>query len=356
MVYALQCDPNQLFVINGSSPSTNSSITLGDYCPFKIEINSKTNKLYVTAYFDGGGPKNIQTKVVDGLTGEVHGEIPGYSIMAINEHANLIYLVADKVYESRDAANDILVLDGNSDEIVKVIDLVPVVKTAISFAVNPKIDTIYAIMYTPGHPSDPVTLIAVDGRDPLLAMMNQTLDVSAAEMAVNEETDKIYVVNMDYRKNDTHFDGSISVIDSTGLKNTISIPHGINPEAITVDSQRNRIYFVAVAGGLGGENVHVIDGNTDRLIGKWVIPNPGGWGYSIDINPTTNTIYVNSWQSPSYRSSGVRAGVFIIDADTEPFTGLSTLENIYLLLGLVVTLATAITIGTFIILRRVIKR
>lgn len=111
--------------------------------------------------------------------------------------------------------------------------------------------------------------------DPLQVIATITLDKSPKCIAVNEETNRIYV----------SVEGGLMIIDGE----TDTVITEILPEtdiiAILVTPQTNRIYAAVYR-----ENITVIDGATNQPVGE--IPEKIYTQYEIAVNPVTNLIYI----------------------------------------------------------------
>ena len=104
------------------------------------------------------------------------------------------------------------------------------------------------------------------------------LPVSAHAVAVNERTNRVYVTGSDQ-------DGSaVIVIDGSTDTVVTSIPVGSYPHGIAVDQKRNRVY-ASVTGGA----VFVIDGATDSVLTKVKV---GAWPLGVAFDPQRNLVYV----------------------------------------------------------------
>jgi DNA-binding beta-propeller fold protein YncE len=105
-----------------------------------------------------------------------------------------------------------------------------------------------------------------------------TLDEEPQCIAVNEQTNRIYVGTED---------GLIIIDGETDTIITEILPN-IDVIALVVNPQTNRIYAAEY-----GDNIFVIDGATNQQVG--VIPEGIYQQYELAVNPTTNLVYIADW-------------------------------------------------------------
>jgi DNA-binding beta-propeller fold protein YncE len=105
-----------------------------------------------------------------------------------------------------------------------------------------------------------------------------TLDEEPQCIAVNEQTNRIYVGTED---------GLIIIDGETDTIITEILPN-IDVIALAVNPQTNRIYAAEY-----GDNIFVIDGSTNQQVG--VIPEGIYQQYELAVNPSTNLVYIADW-------------------------------------------------------------
>jgi YVTN family beta-propeller protein len=161
-IYVANVDGNNISVINGKTNTVIKDIVV-DKGPFWVAVNEETNKIYVT------NADYNKLYVIDGKTDSVVKTIPlgsGYPIgVALNQETNTIYVA--KYTESA-----IVAIDGETDEII-----------GAPVAV--------------GTPASPIG-----------CNINTCTNFGsgAFDIAVNEETNRVYVLNLG--------DNSIAVLDA----------------------------------------------------------------------------------------------------------------------------------------------
>jgi YVTN family beta-propeller protein len=141
------------------------------------------------------------------------------------------------------------------------------------------------------------------------AFIAKITELGLTEIAVNPNTNKIYVANS--------ASNTILVIDGSDDSLLTTIPVSLEPRSVGVNPITNKIYVGHSASS--NRVVTVIDGNTDTVI-KTISTGDAQELNSIAVNPNTNTIYVTS------RDPGGR--VVKIDGATDSFVGfISVAEN-----------------------------
>ena len=209
-----------------------------------------------------------------------------------------------------------------------VVATLPVGANPTAIAVNSSTNKIYVADCIPpsggiGGRGTPGTVTVIDGAT------NTTTTVPAGicptAVAVNSVTNKIYVANFGFSSVTcgSCFDyGSITVIDGAANAGvTITDPNARFPRALAVDPATNKIY-VANQGSLmtpttNPGNVTVIDGATNAIT---TVADPKAFApNSLDINSVTNKIYVAN--QGSLLHNGTNPGnVTVIDGETNATT------------------------------------
>ena len=105
-----------------------------------------------------------------------------------------------------------------------------------------------------------------------------TLDEEPQCIAVNEETNRVYVGVKD----------GLLIIDGETDTIITEILPDVEVVALAVNPQTNRIYVADY-----GDNIFVIDGATNQQLG--IIPEGIYNQYAIAVNPTTNLVYIADW-------------------------------------------------------------
>ncbi len=147
--------------------------------------------------------------------------------------------------------------------------------------------------YDDVHASNGITVI--DGASREVIAQVKTGRWSPSSVAVNPVTHLVYVTSATFGAIADH--STVKVIDARTNKIVHSIPVGLGPKAIAVNSATNRIYVTEQRGTDGGEAVAVIDGATNHVVGSIPIgtyeryyDNPTG----LAVNNRTNTVYATN--------------------------------------------------------------
>ena len=118
--------------------------------------------------------------------------------------------------------------------------------------------------------------VASGSYDPLEVNANITLNKKPLCIAVNDETNRVYV----------GVEGGLVVINGETYEVIAEIPLDANVVTLAVNTRTNRIYA-----GIYGKNVTVIDGTTNLKVGAILeaLYRP----YSLAVNPSTNRVYIS---------------------------------------------------------------
>jgi YVTN family beta-propeller protein len=283
----LPCSSNgngSVTVIDGATLSTRV-IGLG-FLPYLAEVNSVTNKIYVTNYCgsDPACQSAGTVTVIDGVTLSTLTVTVGYHPggLAVNSVTNKIYVV-------NECGND---PNCESDGTVTVIDgatLSTQTVTAGFFASRPAVNSVTNKIYVanacatyPGCESGTVTVI--DGAT--LSTQTVMVGIEPSAAAIDPVVDKVYVVNDCGNDPSCRSNGTVSVIDAASDSVVKTVNVGLQPNAVRVDVPTNKIYVPNYA----SNTVTMIDGNSysNPTVNVGSIPT------SVPVNPVTNRIYVTN--------------------------------------------------------------
>jgi len=139
-----------------------------------------------------------------------------------------------------------------------------------SIAINENTNKIYVV----NRDSDSVSVI-----DGATNAVSATISVGSKprHLAVNPNTNRIYVSNYD--------SNTVSVIDGATNSMIGTIAVGVNPTTIAINKSTNKIYISNEA----SNNVSIINGATNSVIAT---PSIGGLPFDIVINESANKVYV----------------------------------------------------------------
>ena len=230
-IYIANSSSNNVTVIDGATNTTTATVSVGS-SPVSMAVNPNTNQIYVA----NNGSNNVT--VIDGATNTTTATVSVGSSpvsVAVNPNTNQIYV-------ANNGSNNVTVIDGATNTTTTV-----AVGTTPDFAaVNTNTNKIYVA----NNGSNNVTVI--DGAT------NNTTTVPAGTLpspvAVDETTNRIYVLNP--------FSNNVTVIDgATNTTTTVAVSQGTwwGSYPMAVDPNTDKIY---VANMDNGGAVTVIDGRT----------------------------------------------------------------------------------------------
>ena len=320
MIYVANKDSNSTSVIDGRSSRVVADIPVG-HSPYSVAVNPKTNKIFVT---NRGFPlddvittitDSMSVSVIDGNTNKVIktlqvGKSP--EGIAVDPIRNMVYVANSGSYS-------VSIVNG-SDNHGKVLANViiasknfaktpQVYNLATYLAVNPKTNKVYLT----SEDADVVSVLNVNmsAIDDVKSLMNVnkheillTGEIETSQIgqpgitlpgimvgkaphgiAVNSETNKIYVTNQE--------SNSVSVIDGkTQSVITNDIHVGTFPHVVAINPITNKIYVTNWGTyDTNSSTVSVIDGRSNRMITNI---HTGNSPHSVVVNPNTNKAYVTN--------------------------------------------------------------
>jgi len=252
---------NHLSVIDCVDHSVISTIPLNEW-PTNVDVNSATNRIYIA------NKNGDNTTVIDGAADSV--------ISAINLRADIhtpcdpwgvgVNQSTNRIYVTDNSGDNVFVIDGNADSLLAKINLREEVPWNIG--VNPVTNRVYITNQVKDQ------VYVMDGASNEI-ISSITVGDEPWGIGVNPLTDRIYVSN--YR------DHNISVIDSkvNSVIGTVNVER--LPTEITVNPVAKRIHVAAV-----GPSVCEIDCSIDSMVAVWPATMNIDWGkgwYEINISP-----------------------------------------------------------------------
>jgi YVTN family beta-propeller protein len=262
MLYVTNYCSNTVSVIDINNNSTNEvipTIKVGQN-PRSIAVNNVTNKIYVANEWSN------TTSVIDGTTNKVVANVAvgaRPTAIAINQDTNRIYV-------ANEDSNTVLVIDGSTNN--KVIENVtigaaPAAAIAIDQGTRSNIEEIL-------KENPETTCPAVNSNTPIRA-----LNLNTASIAVNQDTNRIYVANED--------SNTLFVIDGTNNEVVKNETLNISPQQLAIDPLKKLIYMADFKiGKVASVNEDSISINNTVEIAD--LNNPIG----ISLNLSDNTVYV----------------------------------------------------------------
>lgn len=257
-------------------------------------VNPDTNRIYVA---------NEVGKTISVIDGNTNAKIADIQLdampskLAVNPNTNRIYVTEHSMVNNIEESSTVAVIDGNTNTEIASIH----VGAYSQIAVNPNTNRIYV---TEHHLVNNIeqngTVSVIDGNTNTEIASIQ-VGTNPSGIAVNAETNHIYVIHRYHAMDNRWQNGTVDVIDGNTMEKTASIQVGINPAGISLNPDTNRIYVTNYNSG----TISVIDGNTNDIVGKPIYLGAGVEG--IDVNPLTNRIYV---------ANGVNTTLYVIDGNT----------------------------------------
>ncbi|MGH9980766.1 MAG: hypothetical protein ACRD6U_04330 [Nitrososphaeraceae archaeon] len=188
--------------------------------------------------------------------------------------------------------------DYNTENIVK-IRMNPLPQ---HLAINEKTNTIYAVSYYPSYFS------VIDGKTNKVTANISLKNYYDGGIAINQETNKIYITEFKDEK-------SLTVIDGENNKVTANITFEDNIEDIAINEKTNTIYIIYPH----SDSILAIDGENNKVTANITLPNYAEYHDKILVNPETNSIYVTHFIGES---------LSVIDGKTNKVISKFSLQNI----------------------------
>lgn len=268
LVYITNQELNTVSIIKGSN-----NLLLFDvgkeFNPFKIGVDSRTNKIYVTNENDTGG-----IRVIDGSGNVIVGtvDIPaGLSDIAIDSTNNLIYVANEGL---------ISIIDGSSLNVIGSVTIKTPLNnngggneednTVGSIDVNPVTHLVYAGTFNQTDSIGKVKVI-----DGITNQQVSEIDVQGIPslIKVNSVTNRIYVVN----------NSEVKVIDGSNNAFLPNIDVGLTPNTLGINQTDNLVYVGT------NQRLFIIDGATNRVVANVETDNPAK---IINVNAKDDRIYI----------------------------------------------------------------
>ena len=281
MIYITDSTEDIVRVIDGSINQVVDTVSLGGASA--ISVNHGTNMVYVIDSVEDN------VSVIDGSTNEVVDTVAVVhepTAIAVNPDTNTVYI-------ANGSDDSVSVMEGRDNQVT--VDILLGVRAG-SIAVNSVTDKVYVV----DRSGDSVFVINGSNNQVTSTI---TLGADAGDIAVNPDTDMVYVTTR----------SGVSIIDGSSnlVVDTITIEGGAQ-RSIAVNANTNKIYVNSddefEESTLFKEHLIVIDGSNNSIEDRISVRADV---IDIEVNVTTNTVYVV--QSLLSTSVGRRGGVSIID-------------------------------------------
>jgi len=307
-------------VIDGSTNST-ATVTAG-IRPVAIAVNPVTNKIYV-ANQGCAGPLGCGYRgnitVIDGAT---NSTTTLHDPNANGPRAIAVNLITNRIYVANLWTGNITVIDGATGSVTTIKD--PNVRMqSVAVAINQPTNKIYVVNNNREGFSNAKTgnITVIDGASNTTTTITDPNAMTPAAIAVNPATNEIYVANIGGDSGPNH--GNITVIDGADHHTTtLTDPDVLAPIAIAVNSETNKIYVANAndSAGSGNGGITVIDGGTNSLTNVRDASALSPWAVAVD--PIANKIYVANYGVNPSQSSNAPGNITVIDGPTNSLTDL----------------------------------
>ena len=319
-IYVTNRDSNSTTVIDGRSNNVVTNIPVG-HSPTSVSVNPETNEIFVTNRgfpADGVITTVTDSKSVSVINGDTNKVIKTMSV-GNSPEGIVVDPIANIIYVANSGSYSVSVLNGSDDRnkalanvnlVTKnFAELPQVYNLATYLAVNPKTNKVYIT----SEDADVVSVLNVNNsimdnfqslkntnqnkilltgkitpnqiRQPGTTLPGIVVGKSPHGVAVNPDTDRIYVTNQE--------SDSVSIIDGKSQKVVTNDIHvGTYPHVVATNPITNKIY-VTNWGTIDTNSsiVSVLDGRTNEIIAD--IPT-GNSPHSVVVNPNTNRAYVTN--------------------------------------------------------------
>jgi DNA-binding beta-propeller fold protein YncE len=259
------------------------TLSLGDPgwengAPSSIAINPETNLVYVAnSNLGSDDPNNII--VINSTSNEVVGSINvgrAVSDVVVNPTTGTIY--------SANSINTVSAINGTTNEVIATFDYSDYweyIETIANVALNSETNKVYVLLIT-----DDVLVSVIDGATNKIestfkvADLHRDYDVigSARAIAVNPVTNMVYVAN-DY--------DSVIVIDGSDNHIVDKIDIWGMPDGIAVNRKTNTVYV----SDYHSQSLYMIDGATNEIIGTVT---PFFSAQRVEVDEERNAVYVTT--------------------------------------------------------------
>jgi YVTN family beta-propeller protein len=332
-IYVAESDSNTVSVINGTTNSVMGSIAMDGSSPSDVAVNPTTNTIYVASY-----DSNI-TSVMDGTTNSVMGSIAVGSrptSIAVNPTTNTIYVTN---YDSSTVSViDGTTINGTTTN--SVMGSIAMDGSPSDVAVNPTTNTIYVASHDSSTVSvmggttingTITTGTTISGSTNGLEPEEIALESVSDDVAVNPNTNTIYVSSYEFDpRTSLPENGTVSVVNGATNRVVGSIALSSRPTSVAVNPTSNTIYvsshdsdphtFLPENG-----TVSVINGATNSIVGRIDVD---GAPNDVAIHPTTNTIYVSSYYSDPHTFLPENGTVSVINGATNSIVGKVSVNSV----------------------------
>ena len=275
LIYLVSKDSNTVSIMNSTAKRLIQTVHVGNN-PNSISMDSEEGKLYVTSEDD-------ETPLVVIDTNQILNQVDGLKVassptgVAIDPETRMIFVAN---FDS----DNVTVINGDSQEVVKTIDLTPNSTLQakfpyypISIAVNPNTHMVYVANFLNNSVS------VIDGTKNNTVVQTVPVGNHPSGLDIDPEKNMLYVANTN--------SSTVSVIDTTNNEPIQEVLVGSKPVDISVDPENHMIYVA----NFGSNNTSIINGTKNNTVVQ-TLP-VGNHPSGLDIDPEKNMLYVANQDS-----------------------------------------------------------
>jgi DNA-binding beta-propeller fold protein YncE len=305
LIYSASRQPRSIQVVNGATNTISADVPL-NFEPEDIAVNPTTNRIYAVSFIQG-------LFVLDGATNTVVANVSlplGSIKIGVNS-------VTNKIYVGNSVTSTITVVDGNLNSPTEntIVTVIPVLSYfGGDICPNTVTNRIWLGLSGFDFPAQSfVPLGIIDGANNTLTD-RLFIDSFPGSVAINEATDRVYLVN-----GSSH---DVDVID--GPAKTFLTSVDLNVELFTTRIAANPTTNHVFVSEPFGQVVHIVDAGTNTLIVRLGLDLFGPFPQSLAVNPATSFVYVaNTGFDPLFDHGG--QSISVIDDPPPPASQLQAL-------------------------------
>ncbi|CAG7620248.1 hypothetical protein PAESOLCIP111_02260 [Paenibacillus solanacearum] len=255
-------DKSRMLVLDGNTNKVIATVKTGRL-PFNLAVNPRTNRIYITNFFDG------TVSVINGRTNRVIATVKvgeRCDNIAVDPRANLIYVATISLTSPN---GQLVVLNGSTN---RVQTKIPFTGRPSQIVVNPAARRIYVTNTSED------TVSVIDGNNHAFLATEKVGRNPVIRPVLNTRTNRLYIAN-----NLSRF---YSVLNLRTHK-VRNVRIGRLQSEIELNPITNRVYITSAQITSKGR-LFAVNGGTNRVISTLTIPA----STSMTVNPKTNHLFV----------------------------------------------------------------
>jgi len=310
--YVSNTSAGTVSAVDVASGSVASTVTVGTQ-PYGVAYDSANDSVYVANW----GSSSVS--VIDDQTNAVVATIP----VGIEPTQVAVDATTDTIYVANSAGSSVSVISGASNSVTSTFSF-GTGNDIGGVAVDGATGSLYVSLYP--SQSSTSTLGTLDTLNAGTASVLATVAVGIepGQVAVDESTDTVYVVNTyDGAASSFGDTGTVSIVDGSTDSVATTVGVGSGPEALAVDQSTGTAYVSNLDSGVGSA-VYVISPNTTGVAPSLVVGDRLG---GVAVNQATGELLVASTYPNDLLSINPgAAGGSIVGANPPPGTVITTLN------------------------------